>query len=323
MVREGAPCKLYFDLEFSKIFNPHLDGDSLTKKFIEFVCVQLKSILNIEASFEDVLVLDSSSATKYSVHLIFNVNALAFVNNAVCRSFVTGIGALDTASEFFVNLDDKRRVLFCDMQVYTKNRNFRLFLNTKLGKRSFFRISAIDRYVEHHRLYNIKDVFHRSLICLHDLVNIHLVSEDDLPSTSSIHRITCAQMDSICRSFSQMNIDSKRTDDVKIFETPTPFIKLDRIISSVIAPSNGRISNVRHIPNSKVLLYNFIGYKYCQNQGRNHKSNGVYFYVDLSIPGFAQKCFDNNDCPGYISPFESIPEDVAAETIRALEKITS
>ena len=35
VIPQDKPCKLFFDLEFSKVLNPMADGPAMTKKFIE------------------------------------------------------------------------------------------------------------------------------------------------------------------------------------------------------------------------------------------------------------------------------------------------
>lgn len=42
MFREGAPCHLYFDLEFKRQYNPDIDGDKLRDIFCKLVREQLQ-----------------------------------------------------------------------------------------------------------------------------------------------------------------------------------------------------------------------------------------------------------------------------------------
>lgn len=55
------PSKLYFDLEYEMASNPTLDGQMLTKNFVQFVLnFMRKRSDDLDYSFKDVLVLDST-----------------------------------------------------------------------------------------------------------------------------------------------------------------------------------------------------------------------------------------------------------------------
>ena len=53
------------------------------------------------------------------------------------------------------------------------------------------------------------------------------------------------------------------------------------------------------------------GTRYCANIGRQHKSNGVYYVVDVAARQAYQKCHDP-DCRG----FASLPRDVPGHFFR-------
>lgn len=314
MIRENAACKLYFDLEFSRILNQGLNGYHLTERFIKFICIKLKSLLNVNATPEDVLVLDSTTENKYSAHLIFNLKQIGFRNNSICKSFVNAsLIDLNIASEFSVKVSDDKMAPFCDMQVYTKNRNFRMFMNTKYGKQRDFVVSQIDRYIHTHQLSTNKEIFHHALVCLFDTTQMKLICEQHLPTNTT----------KLCTQFNNLNINSMakvtETDLNVIFNAPTPFTDLDEFISAKIAPQGGKVAKVSHKRQSKILFYYFHNYRYCKNRGRSHKSQNVYFYIDLSKCAFAQKCFDIVDCYGYISEFEAIPQIVTERTLQILQ----
>jgi hypothetical protein len=55
-----------------------------------------------------------------------------------------------------------------------------------------------------------------------------------------------------------------------------------------------------------VVTYQIYGNKYCQNVGRQHKSNGIMFDVDINRGCVFQKCWDQ-DCRGYRSPPVNVP----------------
>ena len=123
---ENRPMKLYFDLEFLRNMNPEKDGDSLTKDFIELVNFHVREKLDIQHFFEDVLILESFSEQKYSIHLIFP--KIVFANHLDCKEFVSHIlKSLPAEDEHFtVFSSNGTKKLFIDTSVYSKNQNFRI-----------------------------------------------------------------------------------------------------------------------------------------------------------------------------------------------------
>lgn len=69
IIRETFPCRVYFDLEFSKLANPTVHGDDLTKKWINLVLWKINELYDLTLSWEHVMVLDSSTEVKYSKHV--------------------------------------------------------------------------------------------------------------------------------------------------------------------------------------------------------------------------------------------------------------
>lgn len=53
----------------------------------------------------------------------------------------------------------------------------------------------------------------------------------------------------------------------------------------------------------------FTLYRFCENIGRWHKSNNVYWIVDLNKKEIYQKCHDE-DCSGFSSVPKSLPEEI-------------
>lgn len=73
IIRDGFPCRLYFDLEFHKPSNPGVDGDALTSRWISLVVWKVQSLLGFCLGPEHVIVLDSTTADKFSKHLMLQV----------------------------------------------------------------------------------------------------------------------------------------------------------------------------------------------------------------------------------------------------------
>lgn len=58
-----------------------------------------------------------------------------------------------------------------------------------------------------------------------------------------------------------------------------------------------------------VLLMSMRGSRWCGNVGRHHRSNGIYYVVDLAAGTWWQKCFDS-DCRHYRSEMMPLPPHV-------------
>jgi len=88
IIIDKKPSKLYFDLEFDISANPNLDGPQLTMNFVQFVLSFMRRRSDeLNYSFEDVLILDSTSSTKFSRHLIFQMTD-PFLDNLAVGRFV-------------------------------------------------------------------------------------------------------------------------------------------------------------------------------------------------------------------------------------------
>ena len=131
IIREGAPCFLYFDIgtlfitssslffrcgfvfafqkpilisslqnvclvEFDQTANEGVNGDELMTLFVSFLCLELKRKFNIHTDGKDMIDLESSTSMKFSRHLI--VKSCIFENNSFCGNFVR---YLEFRLEFF------------------------------------------------------------------------------------------------------------------------------------------------------------------------------------------------------------------------------
>ena len=166
IIRLSDHCRLYFDIEFNRNLNPNKDGIAILNIFIEYVCHCIFKEFGIICSRKDIVDLDSSTDEKFSRHLIFHLKQALFFNNINCGAFVkeiclslksfvqtnksnkylpmscnpnnvNGIGDTlnmeDLQKLFVINSNDDDTYL-TDLSVYTKNRNFRLYLSSKSMK---------------------------------------------------------------------------------------------------------------------------------------------------------------------------------------------
>ncbi|CAF4589524.1 unnamed protein product [Rotaria sp. Silwood1] len=88
IIIDKKPSKLYFDLEYDIAANPNIGGPKLTTNFIQFVLnFMRKRSDDLNYSMKDVLILDSTSSTKFSRHLIFQTKD-PFLDNLAVGKFV-------------------------------------------------------------------------------------------------------------------------------------------------------------------------------------------------------------------------------------------
>ena len=191
-----TPCRMYFDLEFLKEFNPDFDGDEFMDTFIELVTKMLKEYFDEHISKRNFLVLDSTTEEKFSKHVIVHTQKL-FPNNVEIKAFIDllckslkdeklGIVAKDKAGESCLIVDDG---------VYNKNRNFRMYLSSKFGKKAildvdkrfykFFGKSGFQDYVILFLESDIsqKEIFLDSLVIPIDYESYEIHSMEKLPIT--------------------------------------------------------------------------------------------------------------------------------------------
>lgn len=73
IIREGYPCRGYFDIEFATESNVGVDGNALVRRLVLFICWKFYDLFGIEIDERDFINLDSSNETKFSQHLIMNI----------------------------------------------------------------------------------------------------------------------------------------------------------------------------------------------------------------------------------------------------------
>jgi hypothetical protein len=166
LIREGTPCRLYFDLEFCKISNPHIsssESEVLMNEFIAELCCEFDLAYDIKIDRSCIVDLDSTTDKKFSRHLIVHLPKQQLFVDARSAGFFAktlverlahelSIGTLaqkrqTLAKYLFVNskpanpnetstVIKKGATCFVDLSVYTRNRLFRILGSTKFGKPS-------------------------------------------------------------------------------------------------------------------------------------------------------------------------------------------
>ncbi|CAK5074332.1 unnamed protein product [Meloidogyne enterolobii] len=195
LVLEDYPCRLYFDLEFPYDVNKEACGPKLTEEFCKVVCRSLHSLLNIDLDpIKNFLILDSSSTSKFSAHVIVHVkegeNEKLFPNNVALKTIVMFICSNLLKSDCCILNGPKDSPIFlCDICVYTKNRNFRIFQSSKCGKDAILRLADYCRFYEENGQQSPKNakIFLDSLVIPFGYDKLELVNLSSLPAVCALN----------------------------------------------------------------------------------------------------------------------------------------
>lgn len=163
VIREKTPCRLYFDLEYSKKFNQNVDEVALLDEFRIELAAHMEQHLEVTLERHHIIDLDSSTEDKFSRHWIVDVDQEGLFEDApTVGRFVKSLVAR-LAEELATNqLQDRSPTLakylfvqtkdankpstFIDLGVYTRNRLFRCFGSTKYGKVNRLEVADDNEY---------------------------------------------------------------------------------------------------------------------------------------------------------------------------------
>jgi len=312
VIPQSSKCKLYFDLEFSKPLNPQSSGEKMVELLIKATTYTMQEVFDAEVTESDILILDGTTETKFSQHLIFqsqnavfqdNIHAGSFVQylvNQLKESKVPNLSATEQQS-LFINNDKGNTVSLCDLGVYTKNRNFRLFLSTKFGKNVPLIIAKNNSFRP--ALSNNEALFNASLISYF---------EDE----KSVHQLLTFAKDVSGKS---KHHDQKSLDPTLNGYKMSPWNEIDDFIMKLATP--GTIHHWVYYEQSETIVYVIQGNRYCSSIGREHKRNQIKYVVNLPNATYYQTCFDP-DCtrgvtqtipPEYL-PWHNLMGDLDAQT---------
>ncbi|KAI8109763.1 hypothetical protein M9434_001042 [Picochlorum sp. BPE23] len=314
IIREGTPCNAYIDFEYNIEENPDMDGEKAVDGLIVLMKKVLREQLDINMDEKWLIELESSSATKFSRHLILRLPGAAFVDNSHVGHFVDAIvreawthrQTSKSCSMMFVRNTHGQETTCIDTGVYSRNRAFRLFLSSKAGKN--ISLQPTGRMMK-----AWGNEFPDEKIFMHSLVGhvedgSRMISCSERGEDEQVFKVTEGM--GVVRRQGRMNAGTHE-------KGPSPYPELDEFVMDVCRrniPDGSRRGNVGirswiSLDDGSVLLYNLSGYRYCDNIGREHKSNGVFFVVDLKQAAWYQKCYDP-DCRNYKSPACPIPPHV-------------
>jgi hypothetical protein len=288
VIPEYQPCKLYFDLEYYREFNPEANGEQMVEKVVNAAVETFKSEFDVEVNPQDCVVdLSASTQKKFSRHLIFDVPELAFEDNYAVGKFVELV--VNKLPDLTVVKDaEGQKTSFVDTAVFTKNRNFRLILSSKFGQ-----TNVLEPTGKWKKCISNRELFLSSLVSVPFSEGRRLLSFDSFENDDEVQNVE--------RPF-QRHPSGEVT---KNLDTSS----IETFVESLVRP--GRIR--RKLVTENLLVFDIDGnYRFCENIGRAHKSNHVKIIVDLSLEGYCQGCYDP-DCREYRSPLKRLPENLIQE----------
>ncbi|XP_076874167.1 DNA-directed primase/polymerase protein isoform X2 [Brachyhypopomus gauderio] len=322
VIPEGAVCKLYFDLEFHKASNTHLDGKKMVALLIQYVCEKLAETYDLQCSAEHVLNLDSSTAEKFSRHLIFLLPNSTFRDNRHVEAPETTPSPSeddgdqseepqakrqkdeeDDLSFLIVKTKDGKKQLFVDLGVYTKNRNFRLYKSSKLGKNAAFTVAEDNTFVPKPDKHATEEerIFLASLITNVSFTGQRIL-ECDAPERSSAERQCSVQQ--------RVQQGSELAGE----QQASPYKELDDFVLTLVYKDGvqGCIRRWTYFVSEQLLVYDIGRFRWCHNVGRFHKSNNIIIVVDLKEEVWYQRCHDP-ECrrQNYRSSSYPLPQEVS------------
>ena len=316
----------------------------------------------IRLNEEHVLELDSTTYQKFSRHLVFRIKRCSFKDNSHVNAFVQSLleRILEQDRSFFVKKGNSKQLLgnsssatgieshqderldpgyspdmslFIDNSVYTRNRAFRLYLSRKLGKTSvllpttrrgpFPIISLQGKQQEVD-----KELFFALLITNVDETPARLLMAYDEADPQQCRRFRGRIMQLQHRN-PQAGIEQRSHSVPSHHYEPSPCPLLDEFIEKFCSQYRKEGPPVRTFIRSWAqvsptqLIYNIQGHRFCGNVNREHRSNGVYYVVDVLSGSWYQRCYDR-ECSNYRSPSLPIPlaalqgqarEDESAERV--------
>ncbi|XP_059485632.1 DNA-directed primase/polymerase protein-like [Neocloeon triangulifer] len=281
IIPEFKPCKIYLDLEFDRELNPTSNGPEMVETFIKVIAGYIKQQLSVVVTRAEILDLDSTTAKKFSRHLIFQSRLCIFPNNYMVGALVKDTCDIirnweehlseryEVSSEevqrLFVKNRHGKKVLFCDEAVYTKNRHFRLYRSSKPHK------------------------------------NAPLVPSDE-------------------NQFRPLSKDPKMTEELIFLASLLTHVEtyiidtatLEKFEVDHFARIEMEMEGVRswvYFENSRCIVYDSRGPAFCGNVGRRHQSNKSMLVVNMHQMHYYRKCHDP-DCRGYQSEPKPLPNSL-------------
>ncbi|XP_036619274.1 DNA-directed primase/polymerase protein [Trichosurus vulpecula] len=172
--------------------------------------------------------------------------------------------------------------LFVDVGVYTRNRNFRLYKSSKLGKCVPLEVAEDNKFFPKQS----KTVSEENQYFLSSLVT-------NIRFSDTLRILTCDVPLSKQKRTECFNSGCTKVGVIEGFQC-SPYPEIDNFVLSLVN-KNGVKGGIRcwnYFFPEELLVYDISKYRWCGNIKRAHKSNNIMILVDLKNEVWYQKCHD-------------------------------
>lgn len=172
--------------------------------------------------------------------------------------------------------------LFVDLGVYTRNRNFRLYKSSKIGKRVALEVTEDNTFFP----IRSKDVSDEYQYFLSSLVS-------NVRFSDTLRILTCDPSQNKQKGVGYFNSIGTSAETIEGFQC-SPYPEVDHFVLSLVNKDGikGGIRRWNYFFPEELLVYDICKYRWCENIGRAHKSNNIMILVDLKNEVWYQKCHD-------------------------------
>ncbi|KAG7225831.1 hypothetical protein INR49_014352 [Caranx melampygus] len=206
---------------------------------------------------------------------------------------------------------DGQDCLFVDLGVYTKNRNFRLYKSSKLGKNAAFSVADNNQFLaKPEKGISVEEsIFLSSLVCNVSFTGQRILTWD-VPQTKESN--TCTPHRQLGPAPCQSSLSGCLM---------SPHQEVDNFVLTVVRKDGiqGSIRRWNYFVAEQLLIYDIAKYRWCKNVKRFHKSNNIMIVVDLKEEVWYQKCHDP-DCRNFRSSSYPLPQEICVSYIMALDE---
>nr|CCA21367.1 conserved hypothetical protein [Albugo laibachii Nc14] len=312
IIPEDAPCRLYFDLEFSKILNHDVNGDRMTQRLLSLLRLYLYCEFFATVENTDIIELDSSTDEKFSRHLVIRMpHDQLFRSNLhvgyLVRHFVQRYNLHKSFSLRKMSQGQDACHSFIDLGVYTRNRMFRIVGSSKFGKVAILRFQSHSKSVES----ITQQEFCETLVCPVQREHTQSFLRCDRQRHFGAPPQTFLNGNDIKRSSKSMDMYNS-----------SMFPRLDAFIRSISQQGGvqGEIRMVQCIYDSESkdgsnspdkMIYHMAHNRFCHRIQHSHKSNHIMWIVDTSQQQYYQKCHDPEcHASSYAYPRQPLPSNL-------------
>ncbi|KAK7812365.1 hypothetical protein U0070_023275 [Myodes glareolus] len=232
VIPENAVCKLYFDLEFNKLANPGADGKRMVALLIElrdaafkdnihvgnFVRKILQPALHLITREDEDKIPEEMGheASRFSDVLLEQETSEAWETPELPKRHSPDLSFL------VVKNGIGEKCLFVDLGVYTRNRNFRLYQSSKIGKCVALEVSEDNRFIPEQS----KDISEENQYFLSSLVS-------NVRFSDSLRILTCDTSQTKRKRAECFNSTGASAESIAGFQC-SPYPEVDQFVISLV-----------------------------------------------------------------------------------------